>query len=516
MSVTAVNEDFADLRAQLSGSAHDQWILVHPSSSRPLGRYKHSAQIVKDKLCVTGGSRNGRYLSDIQVFDFRTLKWSALNMYTCSDGSVLDENNSKEVFPAFAGHSLVKWEDKLFVVAGHSKDVSDIVTVWSIDLETNKFSVVNTHGIAPKARGGQSVAIFGSKLLMFGGEDTKRQLLNDLHILDLRTMSWDSVQTKNMHPAPRFDHTAVIHADQYLLIFGGASHSICFNDLHALDLETMEWSEPETQGIAVMARGGHAGAMVDERWYIVGGGDNKSGATETIVLNTSKLVWSLSTSVKEQDALASEGISLCSATIDGENLLVAFGGYNGKYNNELFVLKPTARASIQPRLFQSPAAAAAAASVTAAYAVTTITEKGNGVLDVEGTNIKLNQPRSPSKVVAIDADKLTAEKKFLESKVDEVKNENSRLKNNIDEMNNSHTLLIMELQSVQHQLAAERSRCVNLEIQIAEIQKTLELFNSIERELNVLQLQKLQIDQDTAVPQRQGSVGIWGWMAGTA
>lgn len=32
---------------------------------------------------------------------------------------------------------------------------------------------------------------------------------------------------------------------------------------------------------------------------------------------------------------AFQGLTVCSATIDGEKLLVAFGGYNGNYNNEV-------------------------------------------------------------------------------------------------------------------------------------------------------------------------------------
>ncbi|XP_020275737.1 acyl-CoA-binding domain-containing protein 4 [Asparagus officinalis] len=498
-----------DLRAYLSVAENDRWILISLSGWRPLGRYKHSAQIVKEKLYVIGGSRNGRYLSDIQVFDLRTLKWSTLSLHAYSSNDVLKEN-----FPAMAGHSLVKWESKLLVVAGHSKEASDTVTVWSIDLETSSFSVVNTHGRAPTARGGQSVAVVGTRLLIFGGESTRGQLLNDLHILDLSTMCWDLVQTKNMPPAPRFDHTASVHSDQYLLIFGGSSHSTCFNDLHVLDLQTMEWSQPETQGIAVAPRGGHASTTVDEHWYIVGGGDNRSGATDTVVLNTSKLVWSLSTTVGGRDPLASEGLTVCSATMDGEKFLIAFGGYNGKYNNDLFVLKPKTRDSKQPRLFQSPAAAAAAASVTAAYALAKITDKNGDSVNSEGVNLKLASANS-GKVVAVDTDKLTSEKKSLESKLEEVLNENSRLKNSLDEMNNSHNLLLMELQSVQGHVAAESSRCFKLEAQIAEIQKRLESFSSIEQELENLQHQKLKIVKDTSAPQRQDSGGIWRWMAGT-
>lgn len=175
----------------------------------------------------------------------------------------------------------------------------------------------------------------------------------------------------------------------------------------------MEWSQPELLGEVVSARAGQAGATIGENWYIVGGGDNKSGrkaitlydgfklgiffrllymsmnfaigALETLVLNMSTLVWSVVSRVKGRDPLASEvinsicslfsfplyiwnarllhrfflcilrgtnnnftcmkegtlicflfqGLSLCSTSVDGINLLVAFGGYNGNYHNEV-------------------------------------------------------------------------------------------------------------------------------------------------------------------------------------
>lgn len=43
------------------------------------------------------------------------------------------------------------------------------------------------------SRGGQSVTLVGTSLVIFGGEDAKRSLLNDLHILDLETMTWDEI-----------------------------------------------------------------------------------------------------------------------------------------------------------------------------------------------------------------------------------------------------------------------------------------------------------------------------------
>lgn len=39
----------------------------------------------------------------------------------------------------------------------------------------------------------------------------------------------------------------------------------------------MEWSRHTQQGEAPTPRAGHAGVTIGENWYIVGGGDNKSG-----------------------------------------------------------------------------------------------------------------------------------------------------------------------------------------------------------------------------------------------
>lgn len=39
----------------------------------------------------------------------------------------------------------------------------------------------------------------------------------------------------------------------------------------------MEWSRPKQQSLVPGPRAGHAGATIGESWYIVGGGDNKTG-----------------------------------------------------------------------------------------------------------------------------------------------------------------------------------------------------------------------------------------------
>ncbi|XP_059669143.1 acyl-CoA-binding domain-containing protein 5-like [Cornus florida] len=222
---------------------YDQWVALSVSGPRPPARYKHAASLVDEKLYITGGSRNGRYLSDVQVFDLRNLAWSTLKLNMEPKADKTTDGSSLEVLPASSGHRMIKWKNKLLLLGGHSKDNFDSLKVRFIDLESYHCGVMETSGKVPVARGGQSVTLVGSKIIMFGGEDSQRRLLNDVHVLDLETMIWCALETVQTPPVPRFDHIAAVHAERYLLIFGGCSHSIFFNDLHVLDLQTMDWTQ---------------------------------------------------------------------------------------------------------------------------------------------------------------------------------------------------------------------------------------------------------------------------------
>ncbi|KAK6933465.1 hypothetical protein RJ641_036359 [Dillenia turbinata] len=494
--------------------AHDQWVLLPLSGHHPAARYKHAAAVVDEKLYIVGGSRNGRHLSSIEVLDLKNLAWSPLKLSMEPKGDKLEDNGSKDVFPGISGHSMVKWGNKLLILGGHSRISSEYLTVHYIDLETHGCGILETSGKVPVARGGHSVTLVGSRLIVFGGEQASRRLLNDVHALDLDTMTWELLEVTRTPPAPRFDHTSAVHAERYLVVFGGSSHSTCFNDLHVLDLHSLEWSEPQIQGDVVAPRAGHAGVNIDGYWYIVGGGDNRSGASETLVLDLSRLSWSVLTTVKEREPIASEGVSVCSALMGGETHLIAFGGYNGKYNNEVFVMKPNPRGSVQPKIFQSPAAAAAAASVTAAYALAK-----SGALDFTITeDPKGNEVEDPQQKLENEIAAVKQEKKVLEAALAEIEAENSGLRDKIDECNNTHTELSKEHLSVQGQLVAERSRCFKLEAQITELQKILESLQTLENEVEKLRAFKSAMEEEdrhlAAEGQRQSSGGLWQWIAG--
>ncbi|KAJ6809830.1 acyl-CoA-binding domain-containing protein 4-like [Iris pallida] len=503
---------------------YDQWVAPSVSGHRPRARYEHGAAIVQDKMYIFGGNHNGRYLNDLQVLDLKRLAWSKLEAKVAGGSP---ESTSVPIAPC-AGHSLISWGYKIISIAGHTKDPSETVRVKEFDPQTCMWSNLRTYGKPPISRGGQSVTLVGTTLVMFGGQDAKRTLLNDLHILDLETMTWDEFDAIGTPPSPRSDHAAACHAERYLLIFGGGSHATCFNDLHVLDLQTMEWSRPKQQGMTPGPRAGHAGITVGENWFIVGGGDNKNGVSETLVLNMSTLAWSVVTTVQGRVPLASEGLSLVSSSYNGEDYLVSFGGYNGRYSNEVYVLKPRHKSDMQSKMIERPVSDNIAALRPTENASRDAEPESEEIQDGKIREITMdNVDSEPLNIRTEDTSErlvtaLKAEKEELEATLNREQLHGLQLKKELAEAEARNTELskasLQELQSVRGQLTAEQSRCFKLEVDLAELRQKLQTMDTLEKEVELLQRQKAASEQAAlSAKQRQSSSsgGVWGWLAGS-
>ncbi|URD91164.1 Acyl CoA binding protein [Musa troglodytarum] len=517
-------------------SIYDQWVAPSVSGQRPKPRYAHGAAVVQEKMYIFGGNHNGRYLSDLQVLDLKSLTWSRIEAKALA-GS-LDSSTTGSVAPS-AGHSLIPWGNKILSIGGHTKDPSETITVKEFDPQTCLWSNLKTYGKPPISRGGQSVTLVGNTLVIFGGEDAKRSLLNDLHILDLETMTWDDIDAilykvqvevsdsaSGTPPAPRSDHAAACHADRYLLIFGGGSHATCFNDLHVLDLQTMEWSRPKQQGATPGPRAGHAGVTVGENWFIAGGGNNMNGISETLVLNMATLVWSVVATVQGRVPLASEGLSLVTSTYKGEDFLMSFGGYNGRYSNEVYVLKPSHISDLQSRMIEGPVSDTIAAVLPTTNTSRDMELETEGAQDKKIKEIEMDNGDSELNIrneetIERIVESLKAEKEELESTFNKEQLQNLQIKQELAEAESRNTELtkasfISELQSVRSQLAAEQSRCFKLEVDVAELRQKLQAMEALEKEVELLRRQKAASEQEAlSAKQRQGSGGLWGWLAGS-
>ncbi|NP_001302745.1 acyl-CoA-binding domain-containing protein 4 [Brassica napus] len=493
-------------------SVYNQWTAPQTSGQRPKARYEHGAAVIQDKMYIYGGNHNGRYLGDLHVLDLKSWTWSRVETKVATES----EETSPTLLSPCAGHSLIPWDNKLLSIGGHTKDHSESMQVKVFDTHTSTWSMLKTYGKPPVSRGGQSVTVVGKTLVIFGGQDAKRSLLNDLHVLDLETMTWDEIDALGVSPSPRSDHAAAVHAERYLLIFGGGSHATCFDDLHVLDLQTMEWSRPAQQGEVPTPRSGHAGVTIGENWFIVGGGDNKSGASESVVLNMSTLTWSVVASVQGRVPLASEGLSLVVSSYNGEDVLVAFGGYNGRYNNEVNLLKPSHKSTLQPKTLEDPLPV----SLSAVNNATTRDIESEVEVSQESRvrEIVMDNVNPGSKVEGNNEriiETLKAEKEELELSLNKEKTQTLQLRQELADGESRNADLYKELHSVRSQLATEQSRCFKLEVDVAELRQKLQTLETLQKELELLQRQKAASEQAAMNAKRQSSGGVWGWLAGS-
>lgn len=97
---------------------------------------------------------------------------------------------------------------------------------------------------------------------------------------------------------------------------------------------------------------GHAGDVLDNKWYIVGGGNNSAACRDLVALNlaglggtplveTPTLQWEPLTEADIAASTSTEGLTVSSLPHLG--LILSFGGYNGRYHSTVQIFKPGLR-----------------------------------------------------------------------------------------------------------------------------------------------------------------------------
>jgi N-acetylneuraminic acid mutarotase len=84
------------------------------------------------------------------------------------------------------------------------------------------------------ARAWHSAIVYNQNLFVFGGKSSNG-LLDDLHSLQLDTMTWKSITTEGLGPSPRYAHTMCVFSN-LLIVAGGIDDNGPLNDIHVLDI----------------------------------------------------------------------------------------------------------------------------------------------------------------------------------------------------------------------------------------------------------------------------------------
>ncbi|KAG5244692.1 acyl-CoA-binding domain-containing protein [Salix suchowensis] len=224
------------------------------------------------------------------------------------------------------GHSACYSHGVVYVFGGccGGLDFSDVLM---LNLDTMVWNTLATTGQGPGPRDSHSAVLVGRQMIVFGGTNGSKKV-NDLHILDLGTKEWINPECKGTPPSPRESHTATLIGDDRIMVFGGSGEGEAnyLNDLHVLDLKSMRWTSPEVKGNIPAPRDSHSAVQIGNKLFVYGGdrGDRYHGDVD--VLDTDTWTW---TKLAVQGS--SPGVRAGHASVNIGTKLYVIGGVGEKH-----------------------------------------------------------------------------------------------------------------------------------------------------------------------------------------
>ncbi|ELR18451.1 SPRY domain containing protein [Acanthamoeba castellanii str. Neff] len=216
-----------------------EWTALNPRGQEPEGRSASHLLPFGSKLLLFGGYSPVDFFDDVHVLDTDTMVWS--------------EMATKGPLPRYRDVSVSICMNKLVVFGGRSASRC-VNFVYFLDLATWEWENVTAkiEGDGPRARMAHASAVVGDKVYIFGGVTAEKQLLNDIHILDVGRMQWSSPQVYGRPPTARQNAT-VTPVDKR------RQH----NDMHVFDTERLAWYKPHVSGTVPRPRNHHTAAALN-------------------------------------------------------------------------------------------------------------------------------------------------------------------------------------------------------------------------------------------------------------
>ncbi|CAK65978.1 unnamed protein product (macronuclear) [Paramecium tetraurelia] len=227
-------------------------VVQHAGIASP--RKAHIAESIGRYLVVQGGiDSKGHYLNDFLAYDILTQRWQnvEINIPVFQDGVAFHK-------------SCCALEHKSIDLYKHDPDIT-----------------FENQGI-----------------YIFGGLDSNGYYLDKLIRIDVRRrpIFIEEVQPKGRGPISRCQHSMTyVELSQQIVIYGGKNDDIntqgFLNDLHVLEIRNLSWSNVDIRGHPSPGRCSHSASVIEEKLFIFGG-VNQTGFVKCdlliIELNQSK------------------------------------------------------------------------------------------------------------------------------------------------------------------------------------------------------------------------------------
>jgi hypothetical protein len=229
--------------------------------SKPKWRNCHTAVLQNDsKMIIFGGMHRKSKLNDCYVCDLDKNEWQELR--------ALNPPSARYC------HTANLYKNQYMLVFGGLGDRGERFNdLCVLDLKANEWLQPATAGTSPEPRSHHGSIIIGDKLIIFGGlSGLSAERLNAIHILDLekRPWTWSHPTTLGIPPTGRLYPTLAVWKNQ-LSVFAGYTGKHRLNDMHMLDLGTMTWSEAWPRDERPNPVYGHSGTQLGSKLLVLGG-----------------------------------------------------------------------------------------------------------------------------------------------------------------------------------------------------------------------------------------------------
>eukprot|EP01012_Entosiphon_sulcatum_P056984 TRINITY_DN8068_c0_g1_i1.p1 TRINITY_DN8068_c0_g1~~TRINITY_DN8068_c0_g1_i1.p1 ORF type:complete len:447 (+),score=53.72 TRINITY_DN8068_c0_g1_i1:49-1389(+) len=245
------------------------WRAVPTSGYPVLPTLSHTAVLFDNFMVVFGGMADGRCHNNLYALDLEKMEWQLLKSVRTAPPSCRK------------GHTAVVYKRKMYVLMGAEYSGNIHNDLYAFDFDNQEWECLENHP-APRphrpvnGRTGHSAVEHGGNMYVFGGMTETGATctwMNDLHAYNLDTRTWCAIDVQpGPMPCGRYSHTAWAGPSS-MYIFGGDSSdcSVYYNDMWALDFETMRWRPVKCQGDRPSRRSGHAAAVSNGIVYLFGG-----------------------------------------------------------------------------------------------------------------------------------------------------------------------------------------------------------------------------------------------------
>ena len=261
-----------------SSSTTPRWRMIpfrDMTGPHPRPRHGHRAVAIKDLIIVFGGGNEG-IVDELHVLNTGTNQWFAPPVRGdipsgCAAFGFICDGVRLLIFGGMVEYG--RYSNDLFELLASRWEWRRLTPLGEPPCPRlgHSFNLV-----------GEKAFIFGG--LANDAQEVKKNIpryLNDMFTLDIKegtTLHWESVTTSGSTPHERESHTciSVPSSDEHggdggkLLVFGGMC-GYRMNDLWMLDVKTMTWNEIRPVGPIPLPRSLHSAVLIKDCMYVFGG-----------------------------------------------------------------------------------------------------------------------------------------------------------------------------------------------------------------------------------------------------